>query len=389
MNNEFDIAVIGGGPAGATAATFLARADFNVCLFEKKEFPRETLCGEFLSNEVVQILKELKLFERFLRLKPNEIKFFRMISPSGKEIFAPLGFTAYGMKRGKFDDLILQSAKESGVKIFQPCEVKNVLRGETKFVIKVKSSEKEFIVKVKKVIAAYGKQNVLDKNLRNFSPENSGLNGIKFHFDVHRIDNFSKNEIQIYLGKGIYCGVNSVDENKITICFLEDKNKISASNSRESLSKLASENKKFDDIFVLSAKEESENSKIYGTGNIYFGKKDLVKNGVFMIGDAARVIAPLAGDGIGMAMQSAKLLSFILINQKRKNYSDKKVYSLYKRKWKKLFRRRLFFAKLVQKILLNGKIKKMAFDLGSLFPGVVKRMIKLTRGSEKFFFKNF
>ena len=46
---------------------------------------------------------------------------------------------------------------------------------------------------------------------------------------------------------------------------------------------------------------------IFGTGNIYFGKKNLVENGIYMVGDASGIIAPLSGDGIGMAFESAKI----------------------------------------------------------------------------------
>jgi flavin-dependent dehydrogenase len=73
---EYDIAIIGGGPAGSAAGLYLSSAGFNTCLIERKKFPREVLCGEFLSGEVSLLLKELNLFEKFLSLNPVKISRF-------------------------------------------------------------------------------------------------------------------------------------------------------------------------------------------------------------------------------------------------------------------------------------------------------------------------
>jgi len=61
-----DISIIGGGPAGAMASLYLSNFGIESCIIEKKRFPREVLCGEFLSCEVVSSLKKLNLFNKFL-----------------------------------------------------------------------------------------------------------------------------------------------------------------------------------------------------------------------------------------------------------------------------------------------------------------------------------
>ncbi len=59
MEFQYDVAVIGGGPAGSTAALYLSRKGFRTCIIEKHLFPRETLCGEFLSGEVIRIIEKI------------------------------------------------------------------------------------------------------------------------------------------------------------------------------------------------------------------------------------------------------------------------------------------------------------------------------------------
>ncbi|MHB1688558.1 MAG: hypothetical protein ACYCVH_14490 [Ignavibacteriaceae bacterium] len=73
-------------------------------------------------------------------------------------------------------------------------------------------------------LAAYGKQNILDKTLnRSFAGQKSFLNGIKFHLPKSGLKNILPNEIRIYVSNGIYCGVNEVDNDTITLCFLENR----------------------------------------------------------------------------------------------------------------------------------------------------------------------
>ena len=77
-----------------------------------------------------------------------------------------------------------------------------------------------------------------------------------------------------------------------------------------------------------------------------------------MIGDAARVIAPLAGDGIGMAFQSAKIASKIIaqyFNEKKGNMIEEN----YNRDWNKQFYRRIKSAGIIQNLMLKGYIEKI------------------------------
>jgi flavin-dependent dehydrogenase len=374
---KFDIAIIGGGPAGSSAAILLSKKGYSVTLVEKKSFPREVLCGEFISKEVVEFLLENSLYKEFLKLSPNPISSFRFSGENGKDLLASLKFPAYGIRRSKLDNFLLSKAGENGTEIFQPAEAKEIQKQSEGYLIKIKpDTGEEFSLYSKIIIAAYGKQNILDKNFgRDFYGVKSKLNGVKFHIDKANFDSFNSEEIQVYTGHNIYCGINAVDNNTITLCFLEKRDKFQYS-PKEYLLRLSRQNKKFNALFNKNFFDSIDKLQVYGTGNIYFGKRDIVNEGIFYIGDSAGVIAPLVGDGIGIAVQSARLVSDILC---RNNLVKEKAGKEYKKEWRNKFLRRMLLAGIIQKIVLNNYLRNPGIRMISFFPGVLSTIIKYTR----------
>ena len=248
------------------------------------------------------------------------------------------------------------------------------------FTIVVDSGQSLHEIHSGKIIAAYGKQNIFDKKLnRNFIIHKSFLNGVKFHLDESLFNILEKDAIQILVLKGIYCGINSVNDNKVTVCFLEDRRKVQ-SNHRDQIKILMEGNKNFEGLFVKSVINAINDVPVYGTGNIFFGKKELVKDGIYFIGDSAAVIAPLAGDGIGMAMQNAKLISEIFEKQRSNGLDTLQTELKYLREWENLFKKRLLIAKTIQNIIMNNHYGKLSYYIIRTFPGLLENIISATRG---------
>lgn len=381
MNNEstWDVAIIGGGPAGATAATYCARSGFRTCLIEKKAFPREMVCGEFLSREVTEILADLGLRERFYSLKPEPITDFRFCPEGSQTFVSDLPFTAYGLKRGIFDAFLLDAARESGVSILQPGTVKNVTSlGEQQEIVVETLAGGERIL-ARHVIGGYGKSGSLNAGIRRVPAGRSGLNGIKFHVPRELFRAGMDHEIRLYTGDRMYCGINAVDHATATICFLERRSGTD-SPPRERLVELLHANRHFAEDVSPEFIAIIGDLPIYGAGDIDFGKKGLVQEGMFMVGDAARVIAPLAGDGIGMAMESARLLAGLLRDGRTRGLVPSEVRRLYVRQWKRTFSRRIAVAGILQRLLLSPRGLQFGTLLAHCIPSILSFMVSSTRG---------
>jgi flavin-dependent dehydrogenase len=350
---DYDVVIIGGGPAGSVAGINLAKSGLNTAIIERKDFPRDTLCGEFLSFEVTNHLKELDLFKKLISLKPNRISAFQLAAGNNKIFTSDLPFEGYSLKRSVLDLFLLDEAKKSGAQVVQPADVKEIKKYRENFILRIKTNEGILNITSNFVIGAYGKSNILDKKLRRtFSEHGSGYNGIKFHLKKDLLPDICDSIIYLFSDYNIYCGINTVSNNEATVCFLTGRNDFNHS-PQDHLNNLIAENKSFASLINSLENIDLSNRVIYGSGNIYFGKKDLTPEGIIMIGDAAGVIAPLAGDGIGMAFQSAKIASEI-ISDFNKNYIGRdRLKHIYRARWKKQFAKRMLIARGIQNIILK------------------------------------
>ncbi len=117
-----DVVVVGAGPGGSAAATFLARQGLDVLLLEKSEFPREKVCGDGLTPRAVRMLVRLGidtsteagwLHNKGLRIYGGRVQPFEMPWPELAD------FPNYGLvcPRSTFDDLLAGVASEAGARL--------------------------------------------------------------------------------------------------------------------------------------------------------------------------------------------------------------------------------------------------------------------------------
>src|SRR5436190_6775496 len=132
-SSMYDVAIIGGGPAGSTAAALLARAGRRVVLFEREKFPRFHI-GESLLPFSMKAFTRLGLQEKFLNagfLKKYGGEIMGACSDTGTKFYFKDGYRsqtdhAYQVTRSDFDKVLLDHAAESGAEVHEQTLVEAV-----------------------------------------------------------------------------------------------------------------------------------------------------------------------------------------------------------------------------------------------------------------------
>src|SRR5450631_2856516 len=110
---QFDLAIVGAGPAGTSCAITSARLGAKVALFEAKDFPRHRVCGEFVSaeslNVLASLLQEVPAARTLFQTAPA-IR-YTCLSLNERVIAAPLPAPALSISRYELDALLWEAAR--------------------------------------------------------------------------------------------------------------------------------------------------------------------------------------------------------------------------------------------------------------------------------------
>ena len=370
MKTKPDVVIIGGGLAGLTSAIHLAKSGLKVTLIEKNEYPKHKVCGEYISNEVLPYFQWLGL--EIFDLKPSHISKMEFSTAKGKIISGDLPLGGFGISRYVLDNYLYKKAIENGCQIIQDTVV-DIQFIENEFRV-FSSNAIEFKSKI--VLGAFGKRSNIDQKLnRDFIQKNSPWLAVKAHYS----GDFPDDLVGLHNFKGGYCGVSKVEDNKINICYLADYETFKQfKNIEEFQSKVVSKNPHLKAIFenctILFEKPIT-------ISQISFEKKEVVENHILMIGDTAGLIHPLCGNGMAMAIHSAKIVSELIIEYLDNKISSRKILEeKYTREWNTNFKSRLATGRFLSKILRKENLASILMQLLAIFPFLLPKIIKKTHG---------
>jgi flavin-dependent dehydrogenase len=372
MNQKPQIIIIGGGLAGLTNAILLAKADFEVTLIERKKFPFHRVCGEYVSNEVLPFLKNIGIHPQ--DLGASKISKLVVTAPNGNALKADLDLGAFGISRYLLDFELFKKASALGVKFLEETKVVDIRFSDEKF--EVETNQQTLICDL--VIGAFGKRSNLDQKLnRKFFYQRSPYVGVKYHIKT----DFPEDTIQLDNFKGGYCGLNKIDNDAYCLCYLAENKYLKEFGSISSMEdNIIKQNPHLKYVFNNSTfiwdKPETINE-------ISFEQKSLIENHILMCGDTAGMIAPLCGNGMAIAIHSAKILSDCIIGicsegvnpDKRKNLEQ-----LYQQKWNSEFAFRLKTGRTIQQLFGHNFLTQIAITGLKMFPSLAQQIVKKTHG---------
>ena len=335
LMESFDVIVVGAGPGGSACAWFLSKKyNRNVLLLEKQKFPRDKICGDAISGKSSSVLYEMGLNKAIENAPHAEIHGVTFSSPNGAIAEIPFK-TAKGQSRGTgyvcrrmvYDNLVFQEAAKAVSRVIQDFQVTDLLWEEqfgNNYCVGVKGidlstkEEKEFRAKV--VVGADGANSIVTRKVGNAPSDPrhhcaalrayyKGIKDLTNNIEIHFIDSVLPGYFWIFPLENDYAniGVGMVTSEI-------QKKKV---NLKEEMLKAIKEHPLLKDRFKDAVME----GEIRGW-NLPFGsyRRKAHGNGWVLLGDAASLIDPFSGEGVGNAMLSAKIASKYIDRAFRENF---------------------------------------------------------------------
>ncbi|MFY1625628.1 NAD(P)/FAD-dependent oxidoreductase [Micromonospora sp. WMMD723] len=336
MDAEFDVGIIGGGPAGSAAAAYLAKAGLSVGLFERENFPREHV-GESLVPATTPVLREIGCMDQieaagfprkygaawtsaedrdintlgFRNLnngfRSAEIRFDERDQPGVDRPYT------FHVDRGLFDQILLKNAEAAGARVFQGVGVGEVDFSGASPTLTVRVGGRQVGVPVRMVVDASGRRTQLGTQLGVKQPDpvfnQYAVHGWFEHFDRAAFAAAPDRLDYIYIHflpvVDTWVWQIPITATVTSVGVVSQKRRFrefDGDRERFFWETLASRPDLFD---VLKRADQVRPLKT--EGDYSYAMKQIAGDNYVMVGDAARFVDPIFSSGVSVALNSARI----------------------------------------------------------------------------------
>jgi menaquinone-9 beta-reductase len=318
MADRWDAIVVGAGPAGSAISIHLAQRGFRILLLDRAPFPRDKLCGEFLSAECWPMLDALGVAQSIQLSGYQPINRLRLQFPGGRHVDADLprrsNRCAIGLSRMRLDSILLDRARAVGVTVIENLAVTSLCE-QAETVVGLMASATgtrertagDELFRAKVVVAADGRRStVVAKSGRVVHATRStpgDVCAVKRHYRTE--DGFQPADtIALHSFPGGYAGTCQVESNALNLCSLLP---ISAIRRARGCIDQALHSVLGDSVLdrLLGAGQASGEWKTIPDVQVQWACPN--NAGVLYVGDAMGTVDPLGGEGMEMALEGAML----------------------------------------------------------------------------------
>jgi flavin-dependent dehydrogenase len=328
-DRNFDVIVVGGGPAGASAAIHLASVGARVLLLERKKFPREKLCGEFISPECLAHFARLGVAEAMASAGGTDLRETIFYGAGGRSVAVPSEWfngasrggaaCALGLSRAEMDARLLARAREAGATVLEEAHAAGVVWEDGRVGgVRVRAQGgEERVYRARVTVDATGRTRALARRVERGGRVREGdavanekrrrLVAFKAHLEGARV---GEGACEIYFYRGGYGGLSGVEGGLSNLCFIVAARDVRA---------LGSDAGRVMREVVMTNRRAAETLKDARVSSAWlavalegFGRFRVAPApGLLAAGDAASFIDPFTGSGMLMALESGELAATV------------------------------------------------------------------------------
>jgi geranylgeranyl reductase family protein len=346
----FDVAIVGGGPAGSSCAAFCAMAGLQSVVLDREKFPREKVCGDCLNPSCWPVLERMELAKQVRDLPHSKLSSVAFIAIDRREVTIELPSGAdceISLKRSIFDDLLLRRAREFGADVREQTTV-TALSANNHWKIETASGE-TFQARI--LMGADGRNSTV-AHLCNLlpRPERERV-ALQAHIPLPR--DFGNRIVLQFLREG-YSGQAPVNETQLNLCLV---------GMPPTISKLR---RWAERQFQVPADQGWRTITPLTRSSIPSAHENL-----FFIGDAARVVEPFTGEGIYYALRSGELAANAaakILHGDDRN----RVLNEFRRAYAQMYRGRLWINRLARAAVVRPQLGSFFVHTAGINPSILK-----------------
>lgn len=361
----YDALVVGGGPAGAATATWLAREGFRVLVIDRADFPRDKACGEFLTPGAVAALQRLGIWEAVLHAGAAPVSGIRLFGPGGglaeyrPNYGAPAGWS---IRRTALDATLLAHARIAGADVLEGTAVSSVRYdvNSRKWSVSLRqipvipSPLHPLTLSSSLLIGADGTHSLVARQLglvrRIPRLERVGL--------VCHWSGVSGDALEMRARDGAVCGFGPLGVSSANVTLVVPRSESRRIAGRAGSYVEEAVGRLFPDLAdrLSSGKRDPEVQKVGCFGHLC---RHVSAAGALLVGDAATFVDPFTGEGIYFALRGAELAAKVASTALREGDLSARRLAAYDRSRAELARRYLLCF-LVQAAVRNGAVMDRA-----------------------------
>ena len=333
----YDAIIVGAGPAGSSAAIYCNKLGLNTLLLDKSIFPRDKICGDALSGKSVKILEELDLLQDLDKLNGAIVNRIIFGNPNHSECELHLNKSlnkrhishGFVIPRKIFDNYLFKKASDVS-NVVSGFNVEDLIYNKSQVVgVKgksIKGEQKKYFGNI--VLGADGPYSIVSRKSGLY---NSDMNytavGLRCYYE--NVEDLTDQIELHYVNETIpgYFWIFPAGNKKanIGVGLLKSRAKKKKYNLQQIMKQVIN-SKNFKHRFKNSNALEKPKGWNLPFGNTKRGNHG---NGFLLLGDAAGLVDPFTGEGIGNAMESGKIAADIVLKAKKINNFSNQILSEY------------------------------------------------------------
>jgi len=353
--NPYDVIIIGAGPAGCASALFLYQKGLRVLVLDRAAFPRDKVCGEFISPAADDILEEIGVLEAIQQSNPMRLQGVAVSSYGKPELcinYPPLPgrikpMTSLSLPRYQLDYLMIQKVVGEGIEVREKHAVDDFLFEDNR-VTGVKGRDeanRPFQCSASVVVDASGRNGLSLRRLGLIKPHRGpGKIALAAHWENVQ---FPHDYCYMHISTPGYTGMAPVGNDSVNVVLVVEDRHVKGQELDAFYQAVVLGNERRRSLLAGARLKE----QVRSVGSLAYDVRPVPCGGLVLAGDTTGFIDPFTGEGIYLSLRSAQLAAGVIQKAFAAADFSREFLAEYDRQRQTEFRKKFILSRILQKFI--------------------------------------